>query len=329
MHRWTAAILVPLAVSAYASEPVPTYVLHFGRYGPSPGMMLAPFGVCTDGVGFVYVAELGGDRIQKWTTTGAYVTRWGAAGPEPGFLDQPTDVVVDTLGNIWVSDRANHRLQCFSLEGTFLATSGGFGSAPGQFASPSGLAIRDGFLFVADTYNYRVQKLAIRGTALDPVLQFGSYGLEPGQFVEVQDVGLDSEGRVYATDARSNCVQVFAPDGSFLARFDEKGPGERLAYPFGISLDAHDNIYVSEPYERSVTKFGKDRKWILTWGSSSSVKVERLHRPLRLWIDAAGLLYVADYDDTNHADRVVVWRPSDAPTAAGDQSWGDLKRAFR
>jgi sugar lactone lactonase YvrE len=238
-------------------------------------------------------------------------------------------VAVDALGNLWVSDRANHRLQCFSPEGTFLAVAGGLGSEPGEFISPSGLTVHDGFLFVADTYNYRVQKLAIHGTTLEPVQSFGTVGPEPGQFLELQDVGVDSQGRVFTTDARNNCVQVFAPDGSFLARFDREGRTGSLSYPFGICLDAHDNFYVSEPYERDIVKFAKDGQWILTWGAASSVKAERLHRPLRMSIDAAGLLYVADYDDTQHADRIVVWRPSDAPTPVHERSWSDLKQAFR
>ena len=329
MSRWGAAVFVSFAASAFAQEPAPTYVLHFGRTGPSPGMMQSPFGVCTDDAGFVYVAELGGDRVQKWTTTGDYVTRWGGAGASPGLLEQPTDVALDALGNVWVSDRANHRLQCFSREGTFLAAFGGPGSAPGEFLSPSGLTVDAGHLFVADTYNFRIQKLVIHGTTLAPVLSFGSFGPEPGQFLELQDVGIDSEGRIYTTDARSKCVQIFAPDGRFLERFDRLGPTGRLSYPFGICLDAHDNIYVSEPYQRNIVKFTKNGDWILTWGTTSSIKTERLHRPLRMWIDAGGLLFVADYDDTQHADRIIVWRPSDAPTPVRRQSWGDLKRAFR
>jgi len=226
MSRWGAAVFVFFAASAFAQEPAPTYVLHFGRTGPSPGMMLSPFGVCTDDAGFVYVAELGGDRVQKWTTTGDYVTRWGGAGASPGLLEQPTDVALDALGNVWVSDRANHRLQCFSREGTFLAAFGGPGSAPGEFLSPSGLTVDASHLFVADTYNYTIQKLAIHGTTLAPVLSFGSFGPEPGQFSELQDVGIDSEGRIHTTDARNNCVQIFAPDGRFLETEIGSSPGE-------------------------------------------------------------------------------------------------------
>ncbi len=52
---------------------------------------------------------------------------------------------------------------------------------PGNFNLPTGVAVdADGNVYVVDSVNHRVQKLAPSGT---PVAQWGRFGSEPGEFV--------------------------------------------------------------------------------------------------------------------------------------------------
>ncbi len=61
---------------------------------------------------------------------------------------------------MYVTDTGNKRVQVFGLDGTFIRMFGGAGSGPGQFNEEVGLALdADGNVWVADTWNNRIQEL--------------------------------------------------------------------------------------------------------------------------------------------------------------------------
>ena len=69
----------------------------------------------------------------------------------------PAGLDVDDQGNVWVADTGNNRIVCFANDGTFRLQFGTQGFGPGEFQQPSGVAVTGGRLFVADTFNQRVQ----------------------------------------------------------------------------------------------------------------------------------------------------------------------------
>jgi sugar lactone lactonase YvrE len=69
----------------------------------------------------------------------------------PGGLD------VDEVGNVWVADTHHHRIVCFNAIGNMLFTFGTQGFGPGEFQLPRDVAVVNGRIFVADTFNQRVQ----------------------------------------------------------------------------------------------------------------------------------------------------------------------------
>ena len=133
---WWMCLGLAWALPALAESP-PSYVRHFGRTGNSPGMLWAPFGLCPDDGDVVWIVELYGNHLQKWTTHGEFLARYGGEGQTPGLFYHPSDVVKDANGHLWISDRGNHRLQCWDRDGQVLPTYGGLGRAPGT-SSPQG-----------------------------------------------------------------------------------------------------------------------------------------------------------------------------------------------
>ena len=64
-----------------------------------------------------------------------------------------------------------------------------------------------GNVYVADTYNHRVQKFSSSGVYQT---QWGTRGSGDGQFIDPSGVAVDSSGNVYVADYGNNRVQKFA-----------------------------------------------------------------------------------------------------------------------
>ena len=83
-------------------------------------------------------------RITVWDKTGKYLREIGSWGSGPAQFKTPHDIAMDERGRLWVADRGNHRIQILEQDGTFLAEWK-------QFGRPSGVALRDGKIYVADS----------------------------------------------------------------------------------------------------------------------------------------------------------------------------------
>jgi DNA-binding beta-propeller fold protein YncE len=83
-------------------------------------------------------------RIVKFDKSGKFVKTWGKKGTAPGEFDCPHTLAFDSRGRLYVGDRQNNRIQIFDQEGIFIAEWK-------QFGRPSGIALRDGRIYVADS----------------------------------------------------------------------------------------------------------------------------------------------------------------------------------
>src|SRR3989337_2007894 len=91
---------------------------------------------------------------------------------------------------------------------------GTFGTGNGQFDNPYDVAVDSaGYVYVADTYNHRIQKFTSDGVV---VKAWGSYGTENGQFNYTMGLAIDNLGNIYVTDACNNRIQKFTSNGVFL-----------------------------------------------------------------------------------------------------------------
>ena len=83
-------------------------------------------------------------RISKFTRDGAFIKSFGKLGSGPVEFRTPHDLAMDARGRLFVADRGNMRLQILDQDGTFIAEWK-------QFGRPSGVDIRDGMIYVADS----------------------------------------------------------------------------------------------------------------------------------------------------------------------------------
>jgi len=86
----------------------------WGEQGSEPGQLRYPYDLVLDGQ-YVYVAEFGNHRVQKFTRDGRFVAAWGVQGRQPGELFQPWGLVMDSQRRIHILDTYNHRVQRIRL----------------------------------------------------------------------------------------------------------------------------------------------------------------------------------------------------------------------
>jgi len=96
-------------------------------------------------------------RIQIFDSEGRHLQTFGKHGVGSGHFTQPKGVAVDSMGHVYVADALSNQVQVFEQDGTFLLGFGSAGDGPGAFQMPTGLAIWDDVIYVADSFNQRVQ----------------------------------------------------------------------------------------------------------------------------------------------------------------------------
>ena len=130
---------------------------------------------------------------------------------------------------------------------------------------PYGVAVDSaGNAYVADTYNYRIQKFDGEGNLLTT---WGSFGAGPGTFNEAERVAVDGVGHVYVADTVNHRIQKFASDGTFLTVWGTFG-SERGAfqYPRGIAVSAGGDVYVADTGNDRIQKFDDEGTFLTSWG---------------------------------------------------------------
>jgi sugar lactone lactonase YvrE len=120
-----------------------------------PGEFNLPHSIAIDSNGLVYVADRENYRIQIFDTNGKFVKQWNDLGsPWTLCLTQ------GPKQTLYVADGYQNRIFKVDLDGNILGAYGETGRQLGQFINTHGLSCNaDGELFVAETRNWRVQKL--------------------------------------------------------------------------------------------------------------------------------------------------------------------------
>jgi DNA-binding beta-propeller fold protein YncE len=229
----------------------------------------------------------------------------GSEGTAPGQFQSPRALATGPDGVLYVADSRNHRIQKFDSAGNLLWTTGSFGSIdnntaqPGLFNEPWGVGVGpDGSVYVADTWNHRIQKLDANGQFITMWGRFGQ-GESIDAFWGPRSVVVDGRGRVYVADTGNKRVAVFDEQGNALSTVGLPGsdPGQ-LDEPVGLAVTDDGTLYVADTWNLRVQVFtpapGTDdfvftREWPIVGWFGQSVE----NKPY-LALDNRGRVYVTD-----------------------------------
>jgi len=117
-------------------------------------------------------------------------------------------------------------------------------------------------------------------------------------FAKPAGVAIDSHSRLIFASLQNSVVYILDPEAHKVMRL-QGGHGIVLQTPLGVTLDNHDNIFVSDPLQHLVFKFDKDGNLLSSLGATEGMK-----NPTFMAIDEARRrLYIVD----SHLHQVLIY----------------------
>lgn len=115
----------------------------------------------------IYINDALNYMIRNFNINGQQQFAFGKEGDSPGYFARPKGIATDSDGHIYVVDNIFDNVQVFNRQGELLLVIGSSGQMRGQFWSPAGIDIANDTIYVADTYNNRIQILHYLGSDND------------------------------------------------------------------------------------------------------------------------------------------------------------------
>ena len=284
-----------------------------------------PFGVAIDSKGNVFVAEGGQSNCIRAITTKGVVAR--IAGSSEGFNDgklesasfnTPSGLAIDKRGSVIIADTSNNRIRRLEVDGNVSTVAGsgesGFKDGPAnesRFDGPIGVAADDrGNIFVADSYNDRVRKIAADGT-VSTVAGTGSPGLinGPGEAAQLDTpcgVVVDHQGNLFVADTGNDAIRKITPSGEVTTfaggkhgHIDGLGTEAGFNQPTGIAITHDGFLFVTDEGGGRVRRITPEGEVSTFAGAGTGFgngagKFARFNGPCGIAIDRPGNVYVAD-----------------------------------
>ena len=225
------------------------------------GLFKRAHGLHIDADDNLYCTDDGDHTVRKCTPEGKVLLTIGLPGePKPFMSGEPfnrcTHTALSPSGEIYVSDGyGNARVHKYTPDGRLLRSWGEPGSDPGQFNIVHNIATdADGFVYVADRENHRVQvfdgdgRYQAQWNNLHRPCALCACGVRRTTFI-IGELGPGLPVNLNVPNLGPR-LTVVDSTGRRIARLGgENGPGVetgKFLAPHGLAIDSHGDIYVGE-----------------------------------------------------------------------------------
>ena len=206
-------------------------------------------------------------------------------GQEPAKFAKAmvSQVAVDSAGRVHMFRRGDPPVLVFEPDGSFAYAYG-----EGRIADAHGIYIdRDDRVFLADRDAHEIIACTPAGQEL---LRLGNRNSPKWErpFNHPTDIAVAADAEIYVSDGYGNArVHRFTPEGEYLGGWGEVGTGQgQFMTPHAVWVDGQNRVLVADRENDRVQLFTRDGTFIEEWYG--------LCRPMDIFVDAAGVIYVTD-----------------------------------
>ena len=166
------------------------------------------------------------------------------------------------------------------------------GTGTADFYLPYGIAAdAEGNVYVADTYNSRIQVFDSNGTFLR---SWGQKGTGQGQLLLPYAIAVDRQGNVYVADTYNFRIQKFDTTGRSILQWGRKGKGiGEFAFLSGVAVGPEGSVYTTDAKMHRVQVFDGSGRYLRSWGQPGK-ETGSFVTPMGITVDNSGNVYVAD-----------------------------------
>jgi hypothetical protein len=303
------------------------------------------YGIAIDNMGNLYVADRDNHSIRKVEQDGkvSTIAGTGIGGFKDGLASQaqflnPMGVTVDLLGNVYVADTHNHRIRKITRDGqvTTVAGSGPIGVWQGgfrddianqaRFDNPSDVvADRAGNLYVADSGNSRIRKIASTGQ-VSSLHEFSKMNRPTGLVFDVARnlfIACEATHQIYKISFEwydeIDKVSVVAGNGTAGYK-DAIGSDAQFNAPQKLVADLAGNLYIADNGNYKIRKLDQQGKVTTVAGTldgyqDGPIISARFLNLFGIALDAEGSIYVGD--GTGHRIRKIRLNTAEQCTQEG------------
>ena len=205
-------------------------------------------------------------------------------------LDYPRGTAINSKGQMIIAEGVG--VSVLTPEGEKIRTFGTQGSGNGQLSSAWGVTVdKWDNIYVADSYNHRVQKFSPEGEFTAAV---GGRGSNQLQFnLPVGIVYNHRDNNLYVADQCNNRIQVLTTDLKFVRSFGAQGSGNgQFQSPLNIAFDDANHLYVTDNSNHRVQVLTTEGQFLRTF--SQKANGQKVNCPWTIAIDSSNTVYVSE-----------------------------------